>query len=131
MDRSWASRSPSKGLLLSFVLRVRRRAIRPVCPGRAPHTPKNRLAQVVDEKVRGETLRVLSEDGAHTPLAAHHPLPLPPKPSESQVKKEKMKEKKPAGKTPAEEPSKLSKKDREQKVGTVVGTSQFCPLRHV
>jgi len=41
-------------------------------------------------------------------------------PSASQVKKEKMKEKKPAGKTLAEEPSKLSKKDRDQKVKEVL-----------
>ena len=40
------------------------------------------------------------------------------KPSASQVKQEKAKGKKPAGKPPAEEPTMLSKKDKEQKVRT-------------
>ena len=54
-----------------------------------------------------------------------------PKPSASQVKKEKMKEKKPAGKTLAEEPSKLSKKDRDQKVSAIVGHSRFARSLHM
>ena len=57
------------------------------------------------------TLRVLKQE--HMP-----PPPLRMKPSASQVKQEKAKGKKPAGKPPAEEPTMLSKKDKEQKVRT-------------